>query len=74
MHTLLQEIMSNPENRSNNAGYGTLMGFNPLAILYECVSTIASVYPVTSLLESATKSIAVFLESTDPNIKYLGRR
>ncbi len=43
-----------------------------LAITYECVCTIANVYPLPSLLEVAAQSIGAFLASKDPNITYLG--
>lgn len=42
------------------------------ALLYECVQTIATIYPNQALLESAALCVTKFLESTSNNLKYMG--
>eukprot|EP00708_Paratrimastix_pyriformis_P002088 GAFH01000827.1.p1 GENE.GAFH01000827.1~~GAFH01000827.1.p1 ORF type:complete len:835 (-),score=291.05 GAFH01000827.1:219-2537(-) len=42
------------------------------AVIYECVRTIATIYPCSSLLEQAATSISRFITSDNYNLKYLG--
>lgn len=45
--------------------------FSP-AITYECIRTIASIYPQPSLIQKAANAIARFLVASNNNWKYLG--
>ena len=49
------------------------MYFLSLAILFECVHTIYSIYPKSELLEKAAKCIGKFVLSPKINLKYLGK-
>jgi AP-4 complex subunit epsilon-1 len=46
-----------------NAGY---------AVVYECVKTIANIYPNPKLLDAAGEAISRFMRSRSHNLKYLG--
>uniref|UniRef100_A0A2K6R0C7 AP-4 complex subunit epsilon n=1 Tax=Rhinopithecus roxellana TaxID=61622 RepID=A0A2K6R0C7_RHIRO len=46
--------------------------FLSLAILFECVHTVYSIYPKSELLEKAAKCIGKFVLSPKINLKYLG--
>ena len=43
-----------------------------LAVVYECMKTIASVYPNPALVETAANKAGLFLLSQNNNLKYLG--
>lgn len=42
------------------------------ALLYQCVLTIATIYPNQTLLEDAALCVTKFLQSTTNNLKYMG--
>jgi len=43
-----------------------------LAVTYQCIKTICSIYPNQELLELAANSINKFLDCENNNLKYLG--
>ncbi|XP_065670786.1 uncharacterized protein LOC105846624 isoform X7 [Hydra vulgaris] len=53
------------ENTSMHAGIGC-------AVTYECMKTIATVYPDSSLINLASSKAALLLTSQNYNLKYLG--
>ena len=60
----LREVMT-------RADIGINMGH---AIVYECVTTITSIYPNNMLLENAATAISRFITNSNHNLKYLGIR
>ena len=42
------------------------------AIVYECVTTITTIYPNATLLDTAATSISRFVKSDSHNLKYIG--
>lgn len=63
-YTVLEHVLQRAEECSNNMS---------IAITYQCVRTIASIYPYEGLLNEAARAIARFLEPSSPNnMKYLG--
>jgi AP-4 complex subunit epsilon-1 len=44
------------------------------AIIFQCISTITSIYPITELLEVAAEFISKLLSSQTSNLRYLGIR
>lgn len=44
------------------------------AIIFQCISTITSIYPITELLEVAADFISKLLSSQTSNLRYLGIR
>jgi hypothetical protein len=72
---VLEDLLKVSLQYDNNIGYGTWLGVtlnNLLAIAYECIVTIATVYSNSALLDLAASSIATFITNSNPNIKYLG--
>ena len=63
----MYEILGQTLRRSDDTGIN--IGF---AVTYQCVKTIATIYPNQSLLESAANSVSKFLTSENNNLKYLG--
>lgn len=41
-------------------------------MVYECVKTIATIYPKPALLDTAASSISQFITSKSNNLKYIG--
>lgn len=62
----MYEILLDALNKADvgvNAGY---------AVVYECVKTIAVIYPNPKLLDAAGEAISRFIRSRSHNLKYLG--
>ena len=51
--------------------YGTRT-HTPTAICYECIRTIAAIYPNNALIERAAQAIVRFVTASNNNWKYLG--
>lgn len=54
---------------SGGSGGGVNAGY---AIIYECVKTIASLYPYPSLLDIAGCNISRFISAENNNLRYIG--
>ena len=57
--------------QKRTSDYNLNVGF---ALMYQCVLTIATIYPQAGLLEDAAVCVSKFLESTSNNLKYMGIR
>ena len=44
----------------------------PIAITYECIRTVTTIYPRPDLIKKAADSVARFLTAANNNWKYLG--
>ena len=56
-------------------GTNIFYSLNPLisiAITYECIRTVTTIYPRTDLIKKAADSVARFLTAANNNWKYLG--
>lgn len=64
-----EQIYEILQRTMEKADIGINVGY---AIIYECVKTIASIYPSHHLLELASLSISRFISSENHNLKYVG--
>jgi AP-4 complex subunit epsilon-1 len=62
MYEILGECMKKADV-GINAGY---------AVVYECIRTITSIYPNSTLLDAAADAISRFIQSKSQNLKYFG--
>ncbi len=44
-----------------------------LAVIYECLETILSIWPQPAMVEHAANCVAKFLSSKNINLRYLGK-
>nr|CEL66059.1 TPA: adaptin N terminal region domain-containing protein, putative [Neospora caninum Liverpool] len=63
VYELLQEVMRRADAAGVNVAY---------AVIYECVRTIAALYPYPKLLDVAGCSISRFISAENNNLRYVG--
>ncbi|KFH14088.1 adapter-related protein [Toxoplasma gondii MAS] len=63
VYELLQEVMRRADAAGVNVAY---------AVIYECVRTIAALYPYPKLLDIAGCSISRFISAENNNLRYVG--
>lgn len=67
MSELIYEVLGSTLRRADDTSIN--IGY---AVTYQCVKTIAGIYPSQQLLEQAASSVSRFLKSENNNLKYLG--
>lgn len=63
-YTVLEQVLRRAEETNNNIA---------IAVTYQCVKTIATIYPYETLLSDAALALTKYLEAkSSNNMKYLG--
>lgn len=63
MYEILNQVLKKADDTGINIGY---------ALVYQCLKTITYIYPLQSLIDTATITISRFLSSESHNLKYIG--